>query len=123
MAEKKFSTANGVIDTPELNSDYESAKVFDRLRVGSLGVYFRSGLKIRHIPYDLMDRAFIRIQETKARMCCGQANFDYFRMVFVHGGKEFADFLSENEEAMDEALAEIAGHGVATGFIKAEATA
>ena len=53
-------------------------------------------------------------------MCCGQANFNYFRVVFVHGGKEFAEYLSENENAMDEALAEIAARGIATGFVKAE---
>lgn len=123
MAERKFSTLNGLVDTPELNIDYENAKVFDKLRVGSLGVYFRDGFRIKHIPYDYIDRAFIRVQQTQARMCCGQANFDYFRMVFVHDRKEFTDVLSEKEQAMDDALSEIASHGVPTGFVKTEAFA
>lgn len=54
-------------------------------------------------------------------MCCGQANFNYFRLVFVKDGKEFADVMSENEKAMDDALAEIAAHGVAVGYVKPEA--
>lgn len=123
MAEKKFAGVNGAVETAETGADFESAKVFDKLRVGELGVYFRDGLKTRYIPYDYIDRAFIRVQETRGRMCCGQANWYYYRIVFVHGGKEFADYMSEKEKDMDDALAAIAAHGVTTGFVKPEATA
>ena len=123
MAEKKFAGVNGAVETPEVNADYESAKVFDKLRVGELGVFFRDGLKTRFIPYDYMDRAVIRVQETRGRMCCGQANWYYYRIVFVHGNKEFADYMSEKEKDMDDALAAIAAHGVTTGFVKPEETA
>ena len=121
MAEKKFAGVNGSVDTPEIGADYENAQVFERLRVGELGVYFRDGFKTRYIPYDYLERAFIRIQETRSRMCCGQANFNYFRVVFVHDGKEFADYISEKETLMDDALAAIGAHGVAIGFVKSEA--
>ena len=123
MADKKFAGVNGAVDAPEINADYESAKVFDKLRVGELGVFFRDGLKLKYIPYNAIDRAFIRVQETRGRMCCGQANWYYYRMVFVRNGKEFADYMSEKEKEMDDALAEIAAHGVATGFVKSEETA
>jgi len=120
MAEKRFAGVNGAVEQPEVAADYESAKVFERLRVGELGVFFRDGLKTRFIPYSEMERAFIRVQETRSRMCCGQANFNYFRVVFVHDGKEFVDYMSEKETLMDEALAAIAAHGVPTGFVKQE---
>ena len=118
MAERKFAGVNGSADAPEIGADFESAQIFERLRVGELGVYFRDGLKTRFIPYDYIDRAFIRVQETRSRMCCGQANFNYFRIVFVHNGKEFADYISEKEGLMDDALAVIGAHGVTTGFVK-----
>lgn len=118
MAERKFAGVNGAVDSPEINRDYETAKEFEKLRVGELGVYFRDGLKIRYIPFDYMDRAFIRVQETRSRMCCGQANFNYFRVVFVHDGKEFANYMSEKEKETDDALAAIAAHGVTTGYTK-----
>ena len=105
MAEKKFSGVNGPVSSPELNADYESAKVFDKLRVGRLGVYFRDGFKIRFIDYGAMERAFIRIQEVNGRMCCGNTIFQYFRIVFVRNGKEYADLISEKEQVWDEALA------------------
>ena len=120
MAEKKFAGVNGSVDSPEVNADYEAAKVFDKIRVGELGVYFRDGFRVKFIPYEYIDRAFIRVQETRGRMCCGQANFYYYRIVFVHDGKEFADTISEKEEETDNALAAIAAHGVTTGFVKPE---
>lgn len=123
MAEKKFAGVNGTVDTPEVNADFENARVFEKLRVGELGVYFREGLRMRFIPFDYIDRTFIRVQETRGRMCCGQANWYYYRVVFVHDGKEFADYMSEKEKEMDDALAAIGAHGVTTGFVKPEATA
>ena len=90
--------------------DYEQAQVFDKLRVGREGVYFRDGFRTRFIPYTDMDRVFIRIQEVNGRMCCGRATFAYYRLVFCKDGAEFADVLSENEKAMDEALACIAAN-------------
>ena len=123
MAEKRFMGVNGSVDAAEIAADFDSAQVFERLRVGRQGVYFRDGLKTRFIPYDYIDRAFIRVQETRGRMCCGKANFNYFRVVFVHDGKEFADYISEKEALMDDALAAIGARGVTTGFVKSEASA
>ncbi|MBR1456017.1 MAG: hypothetical protein IJ594_02500 [Oscillospiraceae bacterium] len=110
MSEKKYVSARET-------ADFEQAQVYDKLRVGSEGVYFREGLRTRFIPYSDMDRAFIRIHEVNGRMCCGSAVFHYFRMVFAKDGKEFADMVSEKEKAMDEALAAIAAKapGVAIG--------
>ena len=123
MAEKRFAGVNGTVEAPEYSADYENASVFDKLRVGRLGVYFRDGFKTKFIPFDYIDRAFIRVQETRGRMCCGQANWYYYRVVFVHEGKEFADYMSEKEKEMDDALAAIGAHGVTTGFVKPEETA
>ena len=123
MAEKKLAGIRGTIESAEISADFEKAAVFEKLRVGEKGVYFRDGLRVRYLPYDYIDRAFIRVQETRSRMCCGQANFNYFRVVFVHDGKEFADYMSEKEKEMDDALAAIAAHGVPTGFVKEDAEA
>lgn len=105
MADKKFAGIDGVVNDAQVAQDYESAQSFDKLRVGKLGVYFRSGFKIRFIPYGEIERAFIRIHEVNGKLCCGSSVFQYFRMVFVHGGREYADIISEDEAAMDSALA------------------
>ena len=107
MADKTFAGLTGPVNSAEVNADFEAAQKYDKLKVGKLGAYYRDGFKTRFMAYDQLDRAFIRVQEVNGRMCCGSATFTYFRMVFVSGGKEYADVLSENEKAMDEALSAI----------------
>ncbi len=107
MAEMLFKVSNGKSSDPALAADYEKAERFDKVRVGDLGVYYRDGLRIRHVAYSEMQRAFIRIQEVNGRMCCGRATFAYYRLVFLINGKENQDIMSENEKAMDAALARI----------------
>jgi hypothetical protein len=122
MAEKKFAGINGTVTGAEVSADYEAAPVFDKVRVGKLGVYFRDGFKTRFMDYSLLERVFIRIQEVNGRMCCGNATFAYYRLVFVVNGKEFVDTISENEKAMDDALAKIkeSAPNVAIGFVGKE---
>ena len=107
MSEKRFAGPVEGLDGTALAADYEIAAAYDKLRVGKLAVYYRDGFRVKAIPYARMERAFIRVQEVRGRMCCGQAFFAYFRMVFVVGGKEICDVISEDEKAMDAALAAI----------------
>ena len=105
MAEKKFAGLNGSVESAEVSRDYETAQVFDRVRVGRLGVYFREGFKTRFLDYPSLERVFIRVQAVNGRLCCGTANFEYYRLVFVRGGEEIADVMSEKEKETDAALA------------------
>lgn len=106
MADIKI-VGSGSVSAQQAAQDLENAKAFDKLRVGSLGVYYKSGFKTRLIPYTELDRVFIRIHEVNGKLCCGSSVFQYFRVVFVKDGKEFADVISEDEAAMDAALAAI----------------
>lgn len=107
MAEKKFCTPDGITQNAALTADYQGAEKFDSARVGKLGVYYRDGLRTRFMAFDTLERAFIRIQEVTGKMCCGSVAFNYYRLVLVREGKEYADILSESEKAMDAALAKI----------------
>lgn len=105
MPDIKFAGLSGSVESSAVNADYESAKLFDKVRVGKLGVYFRDGFKIRYLDYPSLERVFIRVQAVNGRLCCGTANFEYYRLVFVSGGREVADVMSEKEKEMDAALA------------------
>lgn len=120
MSDKKFTTPSGVVTDAGIAADFDSAQRFDKVLVGSLGVYYRDGFKTKYVPYADLERAFIRVQEVNGRMCCGKAVFHYFRLVFVVGGKEWGDVISEDEKATDDALAEIARRSPATaiGYVK-----
>ena len=120
MADKKFWGVSGALESAELSADYDAAERFDKLKVGKLGVYFREGFRTRFLGYGDFERAFIRIHEVNGKLCCGKAVFQYFRMIFVRNGKEYADVMSEKEELMDQALARIAELSPETqiGYVK-----
>ena len=115
----RFTGIHGRIKDPAVAEEYERAERFDKVRVGKTGVFFPYNLSIKYIPYKYIDRVFIRINEVNGRMCCGKAVFQYFRLVFVRDGREFIDAISEDEKAMDDALAAIAENApqVAIGFV------
>lgn len=119
MPDKKFAGLSGSVESSAVSADYESAKLFDKVRVGKLGVYFRDGFKIRYLDYPSLERVFIRVQAVNGRLCCGTANFEYYRLVFVSGGREVADVMSEKEKEMDAALAYIheMAPDLAIGFV------
>ena len=122
MAEKKFSGINDTVIDALVEADYDEAPQFDKVKVGKLGVYFRDGFKTRYLEYGLLDRVFIRVQQVNGKLCCGNTILQYFRLVFVKDGKEFIDIISENEQAMDDALALIAANApqLKIGFEKKE---
>ena len=105
MAAKVFTGINGKVDSAEVNSDYENSTRFDKVQVGKLGIYFRDGFKIRFMDYSLLERVFIRVQEVNLKTCCGGSTSAYYRLVFVSGGREIGEVFSENEKALDAALA------------------
>ena len=84
MADKRFAGLEGQRRTPRRSPPITRAPGgFDKLRVGRLGVYYRDGFKTRFLDYPSLERVFIRVQAVNGRMCCGTANFEYYRLVFV----------------------------------------
>ncbi len=119
MGKKHFRAFNKSFELDKLNADYEQAELFDKLRVGKLGVFYRDGFATVFLAYSDFDRVFIRIHEVTGKLCCGKSTFQYFRVVFVREGKEIADLLGEDEKAFDAALECISSRcpDIAVGFV------
>lgn len=100
----KIVSITGKQISAEVEKDYNDAPVFDKLRIGKTGVFFPSGLKMKYIPYDCFERTYVKVHETKARMCCATAGFEYYRIVFVKDDKCIGDYISEDKNAMQCAL-------------------
>ena len=100
----KIVSASGSPISEEVEKDYSSAPSFDKLRIGSTGVFFPGGLKTHYIPYSCFDRSYVKVHDTKARMCCATTGFEYFRIVFMNGDSCIGDYLSEDKAAMKAAL-------------------
>ena len=66
---KKFHGIDGIVQTEELTADYEQAQKLGKVRVGTLGVFFRDGLRLRFLDYTKLERVFIRVQEVELKTC------------------------------------------------------
>lgn len=120
MSIKKFAGIDGTVISPEVEADFEAANKFDKVKVGSLGIYFREGLRSKFVSFDRLERAFLRVTEFDGKLCCGTNTYRYFHLVLVVDGKEYSEVLSENEQAMRDALKAIsaAAPNVAIGYVK-----
>ena len=83
-------------------SDYNAAEEIGRVRLGSLCLYYRDlGVKY-YVPYDYIERSFCRISECHPD---DSPAYYYYRLILVHGEKEFANLIFNKEEEVDTILA------------------
>lgn len=93
----RFRMPNGEkISDEEHISDYNSAPATRRVRLGKDCLYYRDLGKKYCVPYDYIERAFTRVSE------CPENEFanseEYYRLILVHGGREFANLIFEKLE-------------------------
>ena len=106
------------IKDQEHTDDFNAAEQYGRVRLGKLCFYYRDlGVKY-YVAYDYIHRALTRISE------CPEDEFsnnqEYYRLILMHDGKEFANLIFSNEEPINkiyERLKEIAPD-IAIGYIK-----
>ena len=100
-----------VSDGPMI-TDHESAEQYGhqglrklpRVRIGSLALYYRDLGKDYFVPYDYIDRSFIRISECQPD---DSPAYYYYRVILVHGGQEFANLIFNEEADADRVLARL----------------
>jgi hypothetical protein len=86
------------------------------------GITFTQRLSKKVLPYDDLARAFVRVQEAAANLCCGRASFGTESLILrTKDGTEFTVKFADNRTA-DLALAALRRHApnVPTGFVKEE---
>ena len=78
--------------------DYNAAQEIGRVRLGKLCLYYRDlGVKY-YVPYEYIDRAFTRISECQPD---DSPAYFYYRLILVHGEKEFANLIFNEEADVD----------------------
>lgn len=87
--DKKYVSDDAHID------DYNSAEVIGRARIGKLCMYYRDlGVKY-YVPYDFIEQAYGKISETQPD---DSPAYYYYRLILVHGEKEFANLIFNEQE-------------------------
>ncbi len=86
------------INDQEHIDDYNTAEEIGRVRLGKLCLFYRDLGKKYYVPYDYIDRAFTRISECQPD---DSPAYYYYRLILVHGDKEFANLIFNKEEEVD----------------------
>ena len=78
--------------------DYSSAEEIGRVRLGKLCLYYKDLGKKYYVPYDYIERSFTRVNIVEPD---DSPAYFYDRRILVHGGKEFANLIFEEEKDVD----------------------
>ena len=77
---------------------HQGLRKLPRIRLGKLAMYYRDLGKDYFVPYDYIDRCFTRISECQPD---DSPAYYYYRMILVHGKKEFANLIFNKEEEIE----------------------
>ena len=80
---------------------HQGIRKLPRIRLGKEALYYRDLGKDYFVPYDYIERAFVRISECQPD---DSPAYYYYRVVLVHGGKEFANLIINEEPVADRVL-------------------
>jgi len=87
-----------VVDDDAHVRDYRAAEEIGRVRLGKLCLYYRDLGRKYYVPYDYIDRRFTRVSVVEPD---DSPAYFYYRLILVHGEKEFANLIFEKEEEVD----------------------
>ena len=81
--------------------DWNSAEVIGRVRIGRLCLYYKDLGRKYYVPYDYIDRSFVRISECQPD---DSPAYYYYRVILLHGDQEFANLIINEEDVADRVL-------------------
>jgi len=87
---KFYPVIQNTVSPDSLNAEYTSAHPVGVIRVGDSHLFFRVRLRTYYIPFTDIKRAFRRVMEVPAKMCCGEGSFAIENLVICDDDKELA---------------------------------
>jgi len=95
----KFKGVDRKVISDEAHAnDYEKAEAIGRVRLGELCLYYKDLGKKYYVPYDYIERSFCRVSECQPD---DSPAYYYYRLILVHGEKEFANLIFNEEKDVD----------------------
>lgn len=86
------------VDDEAHAEDYKNSEPIGRVRLGELCLYYRDLGRKYYVPYEYIDRSFTRISECQPD---DSPAYYYYRLILVHGDKEFANLIFNDEKDVD----------------------
>lgn len=91
------STINDI----EHSEDFSQNKKYKSVCVGDLGIYYSKGSRRFFVPYDKIDRAFLRIKEVQGD---DFGPYQYYSFIIQSDGKELTDIYFSDENKADQII-------------------
>ena len=104
------SVVGTTIDTALLEQDWKEACVLETIRLGQSCLYYPAMLKVRYLPYDKIQWAYLRAEENRMSMCCGRVLVDIWYLLLYVDGKQIAKIEFQKKETAKKALEFLAEH-------------
>lgn len=98
---KPYRYAKGT--DPQLDADFASAAVYEKVRCGKLALFWKSGLRWYCIPMDRIRRIFRRVEPVYGKLCCGGRSFiiEWLVLILEDGSQlvlHIGDDVAKNAE-------------------------
>lgn len=88
-----------------LDTQFESAVSYARLKLGSSHIFWKAGLRWYCIPISQVQRVFRREMPVRTKLCCGGANFTVEWMVLIlSDGSELEIYMGDDVQTKAEAM-------------------
>ena len=91
------------VDPNLLEQDYKEAQPVDTVHLGKICLYYPSMLKVRYLPYEKIQWAYLRAEENRMSMCCGKTFVDIWYLLLYAEGKQVAKIEFQGKETAKKA--------------------
>lgn len=93
------------------DQEFEQAAAYGKVKLGSSLIFWKKGLVWYRVKLEDVERAYRRIEEVNAKMCCGRINLDIQKLMLVKKDQTLlelpiGDGLEKEAKALYEALKE-----------------
>lgn len=94
-----------IVEDAAYIDDWTAAEEIGRVRLGKLCLFYRDLGRKYCVPYEYIDRRFTRVSTVQPD---DSPAYFYYRLILMHGEKEFANLIFEKEEEVDRIHARLA---------------
>lgn len=100
---KEYIYARG--SNPAADQSYDEANTYGKVKLGGDWIFWKEGLRQCALQLTGVQRAYRRVEEVPAKLCCGRTNFDVQSLVLVlSDGNELSLKIGEGTQREAEAL-------------------
>ena len=108
---KRFSfqpAIDTVFDSALLEQDWKEASVVETIRLGKKCLYYPGMLKVRYLPYEQIQWAYLRAEENRMAVCCRRTIVDIWYLLLYADGKQVAKIEFQKKETAKKVLSHLA---------------